>query len=150
MPLAVPACALWAPSYAASPLSTCKGIAYRLKEPLRAATRPCAPSACHLACCPGERRYQVATSSPQPIALPGSCGQWAFAAYPRSQAPCGIPRPIDRAGQCDRPGLPRPPETVWHHQERIHALQVQSKKRPVGRAEKRLLTTPRPRHPASL
>ena len=102
---------------------------------------PCAPI--------WRRRFQVATSSPQPTALPGSCVQRAFAAYPRSQAPCGIPRPVDRAGQSGRPGLPRPPETVWHHQVRIHALQVQSRKRPAGRAEKRLLTAPRPRHPAS-
>ena len=45
-------------------------------------------------------------------------------------APCAIPRPLDRAGQYGRPGLPRPPETVWHHQERICALQVQGMKRP--------------------
>ena len=45
-------------------------------------------------------------------------------------APSAIPRPLDRAGQYGRPGLPRPPETVWHHQERIRALQVQGMKRP--------------------
>ena len=38
--------------------------------------------------------------------------------------------PLDCAGQYGRPGLPRPPETVWHHQERIRALQVKGMKRP--------------------
>ena len=146
------ACALRLPGALGALLRRFLPAKHRLaaQDPLRAAARPCAPLACHLARCSGERRFQVATSSPQPTALPGSCVQRAFAAYPRSQAPCGIPRPVDRAGQCGRPGLPRPPETVWHHQERIHALQVKGRKRPAGRAEKRLLTAPRPLRPASL
>lgn len=42
----------------------------------------------------------------------------------------GIPRPLDRAGRCGRPGLPRPPETVWHHLQGIRALQVEKRQRP--------------------
>ena len=89
-----------------------------------------ARSACLLPRCAGERRVQVATSSPQPTAQPGLCDQGAFAAYPRSQAPCGIPRPLDRAALYGRPGLPRPPEPVWHHLQQMPALQERKKKQP--------------------
>ncbi len=84
----------------------------------------------------------------QPTAPPGLSGQWAFAAYPRSQAPCGIPRPIDRAGRHSRPGLPRPPETVWHHQRGFFALQVQALKRPQAVALKGYI--PLPPSPSSI
>nr|AGH89060.1 hypothetical protein [uncultured bacterium] len=90
-------------------------------------------------------------SAPQPTAPPGFFGQWAFAAYPRSQAPCGIPRPIDRAERHSRSGLPRPPGSVWHHQKGpAFALQVKSLKRPQAVALKSVYYRSSPHHPASL
>jgi len=118
---------------------------------LRAAARPCAPSACHLPRRPGEAGTVWPRSAPQPTAPPGFFGQWAFAAYPRSQAPCGIPRPIDRAERHSRSGLPRPPGSVWHHQKGpAFALQVKSLKRPQAVALKSVYYRSSPHHPASL
>jgi hypothetical protein len=45
---------------------------------------------------------------PNGLSAASPCLQGAFAAYPRSRAPCGIPRPLARGLSLDSPGLPRP------------------------------------------
>ena len=52
--------------------------------------------------------HQSVAERPNGLSAAAPCLQRAFAAYPRSQAPSGIPRPIARGPALDSPGLPRP------------------------------------------
>ena len=57
---------------------------------------------------PGGSSSSVGSGRPNGLSAAVPCLQRAFAAYPRSQAPSGIPRPIARGPALDSPGLPRP------------------------------------------
>ena len=52
--------------------------------------------------------HRSVADAPNGLSAAVPCLQRAFAAYPRSQTPSGIPRPIARGPALDSPGLPRP------------------------------------------
>ena len=83
------------------------GLRALLASGLRPAHRPAGRFAAHPRS-PGGSSSSFGSERPNGLSAAAPCLQRAFAAYPRSQAPSGIPRPIARGPALDSPGLPRP------------------------------------------